>query len=117
MVPLSLLSPSRLFPIATVNSSKRTISASPSSTTPAALPAAAFGIGWTSESLREMFEQFSAYTTGFNPEVAAIVPMQARYVIGPDDIIAYAEINVDYRSEPELSAVLLELQRLQNAIP
>ena len=51
----------------------------------------------------------------FNPEVAAIVPMQARYVIGPDDIIAYADINVDYRSEPELSAVLLVLQRLQNA--
>jgi peroxiredoxin len=69
--------------------------------------AAAFGIGWTSECLRELFEQFSADTTGFNPEVAAIVPMQARYVIGPDDIIAYADINVDYRSEPELSAVLL----------
>ena len=63
-----------------------------------------------------MFERFSADTTGFNPEVAAIVPMQARYVIGPDDIIAYAVINVDYRSEPELSAVLLVLQRLQNAI-
>jgi len=80
------------------------------------IAAAAFGIGWTSECLREMFEQFSADTTGFNPEVAAIVPMQARYVIGPDDIIAYADINVDYRSEPELSAVLLVLQRLQNAI-
>ena len=80
------------------------------------IAAAAFGIGWTSECLREMFEQFSADTTGFNPEVAAIVPMQARYVIGPDDIIAYADINVDYRSEPELSAVLLMLQRLQNAI-
>ena len=78
--------------------------------------AAAFGIGWTSECLRELFEQFSAGTTGFNPEVAAIVPMQARYVIGPDDTIAYADINVDYRSEPELFAVLLALQRLQNAI-
>ena len=76
----------------------------------------AFGIGWTSQCLRELFEQFSADTTGFNPEVAAIVPMQARYVIGPDDIIAYADINVDYRSEPELFAVLLVLQRLQNAI-
>ena len=41
--------------------------------------------------------------------------MQARYVIGPGDIIAYADINVDYRSEPELFAVLLVLQRLQNA--
>ena len=79
------------------------------------IAAAAFGIGWTSECLRELFEQFSTDWTGFNPEVAAIVPMQARYVIGPDDIIAYADINVDYRSEPELSAVLLVLQRLQNA--
>ena len=77
--------------------------------------AAAFGIGWTSECLRELFEQFSTDWTGFNPEVPAIVPMQARYVIGPDDIIAYADINVDYRSEPELSAVLRVLQRLQNA--
>ena len=77
--------------------------------------ATAFGIGWTSECLRELFEQFSTDRTGFNPEVAAIVPMQARYVIGPDDIIAYADINVDYRSEPELSAALLVLQRLQNA--
>jgi hypothetical protein len=75
----------------------------------------AFGIGWTSECLRELFEQFSTDRTGFNPEVAAIVSMQARYVIGADDIIAYADINVDYRSEPELSAVLLVLQRLQNA--
>ena len=40
----------------------------------------------------------------------------SHYVIGPDDIIAYADINVDYRSEPELSAVLLVLQRLQYAI-
>jgi hypothetical protein len=38
-----------------------------------------------------------------------------RYVIGPDDSVAYADINVDYRSEPELFAVLLVLQRLQNA--
>ena len=68
------------------------------------IAAAAFGIGWTSECLRELFEQFSADRTGFNPEVAAIVPMQARYVIGPDDIIAYADINVEYRSEPELPA-------------
>src|SRR6266513_5998110 len=111
MAPRSSRSPTRLFPIPTANSSKRTISGSPSSTT----PAAAFGIGWTSECLRELFEQFSTDRTGFNPEVAAIVPMQARYVIGPDDIIAYADINVDYRSEPELSAVLLVLQRLQNA--
>jgi hypothetical protein len=43
------------------------------------------------------------------------VPMQARYVIGPDDSVAYADVNVDYRSEPELFAVLLVLHRLQNA--
>jgi hypothetical protein len=75
----------------------------------------AFGIGWTSECLRELFEQFSTDRTGFNPEVAAIVQCRPRYVIGPDDSVAYADINVDYRSEPELFAVLLVLQRLQNA--
>jgi peroxiredoxin len=31
------------------------------------IAAAAFGIGWTSECLREMFEQFSADTTGLIP--------------------------------------------------
>ena len=80
------------------------------------IAAAAFGIGWTSECLRELFKQFSTDGTGFNPEVAAIVPMQAPvHVIGRDDSVAYADINVDYRSEPELFAVLLVLQRLQNA--
>ena len=79
------------------------------------IAAAAFGIGWTSECLRELFEQFSTGRTGFNPEVPAIAPMQARYVIEPDDIIVYADINIDYRSKPELSAVLAALQRLQNA--
>jgi hypothetical protein len=62
-----------------------------------------------------LFEQFSTDRTGFNPEVAAIVQCRPRYVIGPDDSVAYADINVDYRSEPELFAVLLVLQRLQNA--
>ena len=71
----------------------------------------ALGIGWTSERLRELFEQFSTDRTGFNPEVRS----HPRYVIGPDDSVAHADINVDYRSEPGLFAVLLVLQRLQNA--
>jgi peroxiredoxin len=41
------------------------------------IAAAAFGIGRNSECLRELFEQFSTDRTGFNPEVATIVPMQA----------------------------------------
>src|ERR1700682_4849014 len=36
------------------------------------IAAAAFGIGWTSECLRELFEQFSTDWTGFDPDVPAI---------------------------------------------
>jgi hypothetical protein len=54
-----------------------------------------------------LFEQFSIDRIGFKPEFAAIVPVPPRYVIGPYDIIGYAAINVDYRSEPELSEIVI----------
>jgi peroxiredoxin len=38
--------------------------------------------------------------------------MPARYVIGQDGIIAYAEVNPDYTVRPEPAAMLPVLERL-----
>jgi hypothetical protein len=43
-----------------------------------------------------------------------MLPMQARYVIGADGMIAYAEINADYRHQPEPAEILPVLRRLQS---
>jgi hypothetical protein len=64
-----------------------------------------------------LFEQFSAERTGFNPEVSVIAPMQARYVIGQDNMIAYADINADYHNQPEPAEILPVLRRLQSGTP
>jgi Phosphoenolpyruvate phosphomutase len=75
--------------------------------------ALAFGIGWTSAYLQSLYDQFSAEQTGFNPERSWVVPMQARYVIGPDNVIAYAEISSDYHQRPEPSKILPVLRSLK----
>jgi hypothetical protein len=41
--------------------------------------------------------------------------MPARYIIGQDGIIAYAEINPDYTRRPEPSELLPTLERLKLA--
>jgi hypothetical protein len=43
-----------------------------------------------------------------------MVPMQACYVIGVDGMIAYADINADYRHQPEPAEILPVLRRLQS---
>jgi len=40
--------------------------------------------------------------------------MPARYVIGSDGVIAYAEINPDYTQRPDPSELLPVLRRLQD---
>jgi hypothetical protein len=48
-----------------------------------------------------------------NAEPSGLLLMQARYVIGRDGIIVYANINSDYRTRPEPSETLPVLRRLQ----
>jgi len=43
------------------------------------------------------------------------LPMPARYVIGQDGVIAYAEVNPDYTNRPDPSEVLPTLQQLNRA--
>lgn len=47
----------------------------------------------------------------FNDDPAWTLPMPARYVIGQDSVIRYAEVNPDYTQRPEPSAMLEALTR------
>jgi peroxiredoxin len=77
--------------------------------------AAKFGIRWhLPEDLQAVHKQLGADLVAFNGENSWTLPMPARYVIGQDGVIAYAEINPDYTRRPEPSdvfAVLDELKR------
>jgi peroxiredoxin len=60
------------------------------------------------------------YKTAFKNDLAVVngdkswtLPMPARFVIGQDGIIAYAEVNPDYTNRPDPSEMLPTLRRLQ----
>ncbi|MGE5152281.1 MAG: AhpC/TSA family protein, partial [Rhodospirillaceae bacterium] len=62
------------------------------------------------------------YTNAFKNDLAVVngedswtLPMPARYVIGQDGVIAYAEVNPDYTNRPDPSEMFPILQRLQQA--
>ena len=50
-----------------------------------------------------------------NGEGSWTLPMPARYVIGTDGVIAYAEVNPDYTRRPDPSELLPVLRRLKAA--
>lgn len=51
-----------------------------------------------------------------NDEPSWTLPMPARYVIAPDGVIAYAEVNPDYTRRPDPSELLPVLDRLQRGV-
>jgi peroxiredoxin len=60
-----------------------------------------FGIRWTvPDDLKEVHKQLGADLEIFNGESSWTLPMPARYVIGQDGVIAYAEVNPDYTRRP-----------------
>jgi peroxiredoxin len=74
---------------------------------------ARFGVRWTlPEYLREVHKALGADLPQFNGEESWTLPMPARYVIGQDGVIAYAEVNADYTHRPEPSAIFPVLDRL-----
>lgn len=78
--------------------------------------AAAFGLRWVvPDYLRVIHRQLGADLEAFNGEVSWSLPMPARYVIGPDRVIAYAEVNADYTRRPEPSDIFPVLDRLRQA--
>lgn len=79
--------------------------------------AAAFGLRFT---LPDYLQDL--YTNAFKNDLAVVngedswtLPMPARYVIGQDGVIAYAEVNPDYTNRPDPSEMFPILQRLQQA--
>ena len=78
--------------------------------------AAKFGIRWKMpEDLQQIHKQLGADLTAFNGEGSWTLPMPARYVIGQDGVLAYAEINPDYTRRPEPSDIYPVLDRLRRS--
>jgi peroxiredoxin len=75
--------------------------------------AAAFGIRFAlSDELIGLYKNFKNDLPVFNDDPSWVLPMPARYVIGTDGVIAYAEINPDYTQRPDPSDLLPVLDRL-----
>lgn len=67
--------------------------------------------------LIEVYRQFGADLAKVNDDPSGVLPMPARYVIGTDGVIAYAEVNPDYTRRPEPSELLPILDRLRVGTP
>ena len=72
-----------------------------------------FGIRFSlPEKVRPVFQALNVDLPAMNGESSWTLPMPARYVIGRDGVIAYAEIDPDYTQRPEPSELLPVLRRL-----
>jgi peroxiredoxin len=73
----------------------------------------AFGIRFALQDyLIDLYKSFKNDLPAFNDDPAWVLPMPARFVIGTDGIIAYAEVNPDYTQRPDPSELLPVLDRL-----
>ena len=76
--------------------------------------AAAFGIRFAlPDYLIAVYKGFKNDLPTTNDDPSWVLPMPARYVIGQDGIIAYAEVNPDYTRRPDPSELLPVLDRLR----
>jgi peroxiredoxin len=74
----------------------------------------AFGIRFAlPDYLAEVYKTFGNNLPVINDDPAWVLPMPARYVIGTDGVIAYAEVNPDYTQRPDPSELLPVLDRLR----
>jgi peroxiredoxin len=75
--------------------------------------AAAFGLRFAlPDYLVELYKSFKNDLPAFNADPSWTLPMPARYVIGRDGVIAYAEVNPDYTRRPDPAELLPVLDRL-----
>jgi peroxiredoxin len=78
--------------------------------------AAAFGLRFTlPDYLVELYKSLKNDLPAFNGDPGWTLPMPARYVIGQDGVIAYAEVNPDYTHRPEPESMLPVLRQLRAA--
>jgi peroxiredoxin len=74
----------------------------------------AFGIRFAlQDELIDLYKSFKNDLPAFNDDPSWVLPMPARFVIGTDGIIAYAEVNPDYTQRPDPSELLPVLDRLK----
>ena len=74
---------------------------------------AAFGIRFRlPDDLAELYKRLKVDLATINGEPSFTLPMPARYVIGQDGVIAFAEVNPDYTRRPEPDELLPVLQQL-----
>ena len=74
----------------------------------------AFGIRFAlPDYLVELYQGFKNDLPRFNDDPSWVLPMPARYVIGTDGVIAYAEVNPDYTQRPDPSELAPVLNRLR----
>ncbi|WP_117193745.1 peroxiredoxin-like family protein [Rhizobium terrae] len=66
--------------------------------------------------LIEVYKQFGNDLAKINNDPSWVLPMPARYVIGTDGVIAYAEVNPDYTRRPDPSDLLPVLDRLRAGV-
>jgi peroxiredoxin len=84
---------------------------------PGAAVAAEFGLRFSlPEDLIEVYRQFGTDLATVNDDPSGVLPMPARYVIGTDGTIAYAEVNPDYTRRPDPSELLPVLDRLRAGV-
>ena len=62
--------------------------------------------------LVELYRGFKNDLPTFNDDPSWTLPMPARFVIGSDGVIAYAEVNPDYTQRPDPSELLPVLDKL-----
>jgi len=75
--------------------------------------AAAFGLRFELPPyLVELYKQLKNDLPSFNADPGWTLPMPARYVIAPDGVIAYGEVNPDYTMRPEPESLLPSLRSL-----
>jgi peroxiredoxin len=74
--------------------------------------AAAFGLRFAlPDYLVDLYKSLGNQLPTFNGDDSWTLPMPARYVIGSDGIIAYAEVNPDYTRRPEPLEMLPAIRR------
>jgi len=77
--------------------------------------AAAFGIRFELPNyLVDLYKGFGNDLPIFNNDPSWTLPMPARYVIAPDGVIAYSEVNLDYTHRPDPSELLPVLDWLRS---
>ncbi len=78
--------------------------------------AAAFGLRFEMpDYLIDLYKGLKNDLPSFNGDPSWTLPMPARYVIGQDGVILYAEVNPDYTRRPEPEDMLPALRRVTSA--